>query len=113
MYDEDTVYCRNTFNQTAIVSCESRRQPAGQIGLKIDSKILSKLSFDGVIIMVTGTNGKTSTSNLIADLLEKSGRTVLSNRRGDNMRAGVATGNSYKYYVIRKSKSRCDGIGSR
>ena len=44
----------------------------GQIGLKIDSKILSKLSFDGVIIMVTGTNGKTSTSNLIADLLEKS-----------------------------------------
>lgn len=63
----------------------------GQIGLKIDSKILSKLSFDGVIIMVTGTNGKTSTSNLIADLLEKSGRTVLSNRRGDNMRAGVAT----------------------
>lgn len=41
--------------------------------------------------MVTGTNGKTSTSNLIADLLEKSGRTVLSNRRGDNMRAGVAT----------------------
>ena len=41
--------------------------------------------------MVTGTNGKTSTSNMIADLLEHAGRHVISNRRGDNMRAGVAT----------------------
>ena len=63
----------------------------GQIGLKLDGNVLSKLKFDGVIVMVTGTNGKTSTSNLIADLFERSGRRVISNRRGDNMRAGIAT----------------------
>ena len=41
----------------------------GSIGLKINSNILSKLSFSGPIILVTGTNGKTSTANMIADVL--------------------------------------------
>lgn len=63
----------------------------GQIALKLDRDVLKKLRFDGIIVMVTGTNGKTSTSNMIADLLEHAGRHVISNRRGDNMRAGVAT----------------------
>lgn len=63
----------------------------GQIGLKIDPNILSKLKFNGTIVLVTGTNGKTSTSNMIADLFETAGKKVISNRRGDNMRAGIAT----------------------
>ena len=63
----------------------------GQIRLKIDPNILSKLKFNGTIVLVTGTNGKTSTSNVIADLFETAGKKVISNRRGDNMRAGIAT----------------------
>lgn len=63
----------------------------GQIGLKLDKNILSKLHFDGSIVLVTGTNGKTSTSNLIADLFETAGKKVITNRRGDNMRAGITT----------------------
>ena len=53
--------------------------------------MLSKLKYEGIVILVTGTNGKTSTSNMIADLMMHAGKTVISNRRGDNMRAGVAT----------------------
>lgn len=63
----------------------------GSIGLKADPNILSKLSFNGPVILVTGTNGKTSTANLISDLFEKSGYKTISNRRGDNMKAGIAT----------------------
>ena len=63
----------------------------GTIGLKLDPNILQQLKFNGPVILVTGTNGKTSTANLIASAFEKSGMKVVSNRRGDNMKAGVAT----------------------
>lgn len=63
----------------------------GSIGLKIDSNILSKLSFSGPIILVTGTNGKTSTANMIADVLSAAGYDVISNRKGDNLKAGIVT----------------------
>ena len=40
---------------------------------------------------ITGTNGKTTVSNTIADILEATGRKVLSNRAGSNMWSGIAT----------------------
>lgn len=63
----------------------------GSIGLKIDPNILSKIQIDGPVVLVTGTNGKTSTSNLITDLFIQSGYKVISNRKGDNLRAGITT----------------------
>ena len=63
----------------------------GSIALKIDDKILNKLEFTGPIILVTGTNGKTSTANMIADLLSYAGYKVISNRKGDNLKAGITT----------------------
>ncbi len=63
----------------------------GSIGLKIDADILSKLQFDGPVILVTGTNGKTSTANLITDLCSAAGYQVISNRKGDNLREGITT----------------------
>lgn len=43
------------------------------------------------VIMVTGTNGKTSTNNLISYTLRKAGKTVATNGEGANMMPGVAT----------------------
>lgn len=63
----------------------------GQIGLKLDENILQSLKFDGPVILVTGTNGKTSTANMITELLQYAGYDVISNRKGDNLLAGVAT----------------------
>lgn len=63
----------------------------GQIGLKIDPQILSEIRIDGPVIVVTGTNGKTSTANLIADLLQEAGYEVVTNRKGDNLREGITT----------------------
>jgi UDP-N-acetylmuramyl tripeptide synthase len=42
------------------------------------------------IVSITGTNGKTTTVNLVCDLLEQSGRCVLHNRFGTNINAGIA-----------------------
>lgn len=63
----------------------------GKLGMKIDNNILRKLKFNGPVILVTGTNGKTSVANMIADLMKYGGYKVISNRKGDNLKAGIAT----------------------
>lgn len=63
----------------------------GQIGLKLDAHILKKISVNGPIIVVTGTNGKTSTSNMITSMMEHAGYHVISNRKGDNLKEGITT----------------------
>lgn len=63
----------------------------GSIGLKLDPNILSKLHFNGPVVLITGTNGKTSTANMIADLFQNAGYEVVTNRKGDNLKAGIVT----------------------
>lgn len=63
----------------------------GELALKLCPDFLKYISKPGRIITVTGTNGKTTVSNLICDLLERSGRRILSNRAGSNINSGVAT----------------------
>lgn len=63
----------------------------GNIGLKMDAKLLSLFKMPKHVILVTGTNGKTTTSNLIVESLKASGLKVIGNRRGDNLREGIAT----------------------
>lgn len=64
----------------------------GKIALKIDPDIISeemsKIA-EGSIVVV-GTNGKTTVTNMIADVIEASGKTVACNRTGANMAYGVA-----------------------
>lgn len=43
------------------------------------------------VIMVTGSNGKTSTTNMIAHTLKTAGKEVATNAQGANMISGVAT----------------------
>ncbi|KUK12194.1 MAG: UDP-N-acetylmuramyl tripeptide synthase [Moorella sp. 60_41] len=64
----------------------------GYIALKVYPGLLGQLARGlSPVIIVTGTNGKTTTSNLLARLLAAQGRQVVSNGEGANMPAGVAT----------------------
>lgn len=63
----------------------------GSIARKMNPNILQTLTIDGPVILVTGTNGKTSTTNMTADLLEQQGYHVITNRKGDNLREGITT----------------------
>jgi UDP-N-acetylmuramyl tripeptide synthase len=64
----------------------------GKVALKIDPKFLTKIKdrFNR-IILVTGTNGKTTTNNLIFQIVTKSGFKALGNLEGANLRTGIAT----------------------
>ena len=63
----------------------------GKIAMKLDKNILSKLKLPENIIVVTGSNGKTSTTEMICNVLRKNGYTVGCNLEGSNQTEGVAT----------------------
>lgn len=65
----------------------------GKIALYIDPNIIADtaVKLQAGSFVVCGTNGKTTTCNLLADALETSGKTVICNRTGANLDSGVAT----------------------
>lgn len=63
----------------------------GMIALKINKDFLGYLKPPKTIIAVTGTNGKTTVSNLITSVLKKNGYQVTNNSLGSNVQAGIAT----------------------
>jgi len=63
----------------------------GDVARAIDPKILTRLAQDlthGAVV-ITGTNGKTTTARLVTWLLEGIGQRVVSNRAGANLIFGV------------------------
>jgi len=68
-------------------------QLPGRVALAIDPAAISGLAarVRQGCIAVSGTNGKTTTTNLIASAIEESGLSVASNRDGANMAAGIAS----------------------
>ncbi len=63
----------------------------GSIAIRICPDFLSRIGRPSTIIAVTGTNGKTSTSNLINDVLNKNNINTINNSKGSNMPAGIAS----------------------
>ena len=63
----------------------------GKIALFLYPKILSKIKLPENIIAVTGSNGKTSTVEMINKVLTEGGYTVAYNAEGSNQIDGVAT----------------------
>ena len=46
---------------------------------------------DCPIIAVTGTNGKTSVTNCVAQLFKQSGKTIIINKEGNNLDTGICS----------------------
>ena len=63
----------------------------GQAALKICPDILRRVELPSHIIAVTGSNGKTSTVEMIAAILRKACLTVVYNEEGSNQIEGVTT----------------------
>ena len=85
-----------TAAKAALTACHLSGRPGsslpGRAALKIDPHIIAPLAA-GIrrgIIVTCGTNGKTTTNNLLCSTLEAHGYRVVSNRLGANMLEGVA-----------------------
>lgn len=63
----------------------------GKYALKICPDILRRIEKPKMIVAVTGSNGKTSTVEMIASVLKASGKTVAYNAEGSNQIEGVTT----------------------
>lgn len=66
----------------------------GHVALKIDSSFVQnilKKNSDLKIILVAGTNGKTTTTKLIQEVLEEQGKKVFRNAAGANLLNGIAS----------------------
>jgi lipid II isoglutaminyl synthase (glutamine-hydrolysing) len=63
----------------------------GVIGLRLKPDLLSLLAQGRQIVMVTGTNGKTTTTRLVTAALGTLGQPIASNAFGANMEAGLVS----------------------
>ena len=63
---------------------------SGRVMLAVQPGLLADLAVNDRVTLVSATNGKTTTTRLLAAALEADGRPVVSNRTGANLVAGVA-----------------------
>jgi lipid II isoglutaminyl synthase (glutamine-hydrolysing) len=63
----------------------------GVLGLRVEPDLLRLLAADRQVVLVTGTNGKTTTTRLVAAAISALGQEVASNAFGANMEAGLAS----------------------
>lgn len=63
----------------------------GEVALKVFPDVLSHVKLPEQVIAVTGSNGKTSTIEMIAQVMTNAGKKTVFNKEGSNQIAGVAT----------------------
>jgi lipid II isoglutaminyl synthase (glutamine-hydrolysing) len=85
----------------------------GRVALKLDPDLLARLAGHLDVVLVSATNGKTTTTRLIAEAL-RAGGPVVSNALGANMPAGItsalAGGSDARYGVIEVDEKYLDMV---
>ena len=61
----------------------------GVVAARIDPRAIERLIAGIPVVVVTGTNGKTTTTKMLVGILEAAGRRVLTNRTGSNLAQGI------------------------
>ncbi len=78
----------------------------GDIALKICPDVLSRVKLPEQVIAVTGSNGKTSTVEMLAQVMRKSGKKVIE-QRGLEPDSGCYCDNIIRMHIRRQGKGRC------
>lgn len=78
----------------------------GKIALKIDNSILKTVSKGYKVILVTGTNGKTTTTSMIYNIIKENGFDVITNNTGANLYPGIVACFISNYSFFKKNKNK-------
>ena len=78
----------------------------GKLALKLNKNILKTVAQGYEVVLVTGTNGKTTTCAMLYSMLKKSGRSVINNSSGANMLTGITTCFLQHYRFFKKQEAR-------
>lgn len=77
----------------------------GKIALKLDRDILKTIANNYDVILITGTNGKTTTTSMIYSIIKASNKPVITNNTGANMYTGIVAC-FISNYSFKKSNER-------
>lgn len=77
----------------------------GKIALKIDKSILKTVSKGYKVILVTGTNGKTTTTSMIYNILKENNFNVITNNTGANLYPGIVACFVLNYSFFKKKEN--------
>ncbi len=80
----------------------------GKVALKIDKDILKIVSKNYRTILITGTNGKTTTTSMLYNMIKENGFDAITNNTGANMLPGIVACfiDNYKF----KNRSQCFAV---
>lgn len=76
----------------------------GKVALKIDRNILKRVSQGYKVVLVTGTNGKTTTTSMIYNIAKEDGKKVITNNTGANLFPGIVTTFIDNYKFLSKTE---------
>ena len=62
----------------------------GKLALRVCPSLLAELGKEVETVIITGTNGKTTTAGMLRHMLDEAGTPYLSNRSGANLTSGIA-----------------------
>lgn len=97
------VVCKITYLLLKLLGKNGSTLP-GKLALKVKKDILKKTSVGTKIILVTGTNGKTTTCKILEQMMIDSKKAYFSNNSGANLIAGIATSFILNSSVFGKNK---------
>jgi len=78
----------------------------GKAAMFIRKHLLKDLAEDIKVIIITGTNGKTTTSRIISEILSTSGKTYFENKSGANLISGITA--SFALNCNLNGKPKCN-----
>ena len=101
-------YFALTMGKAAVLALKMIKRDAtyfpGKLAITLCPDFLGRIDKPKTIIGVTGTNGKTTVSNMLVDTLTYLGYDVLNNRLGSNINAGLASSLIHGSTVAGKAK---------
>ena len=63
----------------------------GLVAARVDPRLVEKILGETSVVLITGTNGKTTTTKMVVSVLESRGKRVVTNPTGSNLERGVAS----------------------